>query len=693
MGIRTILKAVLISSLILFVVLYAILSWLRGRQQHSRQNLLLEHSHAKDKGVVKLRERWNQFLQSSYVIGMNLPFVSSYIRKIRKRLNGVHAYDEFHLRHESMKLTYVVLGILALSVTVLVLLNPSLSFLLLILLTAVVINGLLVDMYVNRLEKRLLLQMVDLFSDIRHRYHQHGMVDEALFEAAETAGYEAGLHARKIVEALNSRNPSEELEDYYEAAPNRFLKAFAGISYMIMEFGDKVKEQGSIYLQGLSGLTKEIHLEILRRDKLDYLLKGLNVIALAPVFFTKPIERWARSSFPAMDQFYMSKLGYIAKILIFIMIIVAFILLQKLQQNDETTYRTGKRRKSWEQLLSSTFIFRKAAAMMAPQPGTARYAGVVRLLKETSTHLMYEWFYIRRIVFGVLTFAVAMTSIFFLHQVAKNHIVHDPVSGGSFFGQMSKEQEQEGKRLSARDLQIMQEVNMSSHASYDEIASRLKQSGEKGQGKDDLVSSANRILNKLQAYHNEYFKWWELLASLLAAMIGYQLPLWLLYFQRKVRYMDMRHEVYQFHTVISMLREMDRISVEEILEWMNRFSVIFKIPIQRCLVHFDHGAELALTGLKEEVRFTEFQRIVDKLLLSVEKIPIIQAFDDLESEMSFYFEQRKQEYERIIDTKAGLGKMIGFAPMYALVFMYLVIPLIAMSFMQMSTYYEQIQKI
>ncbi|MNW69857.1 hypothetical protein D3C74_489710 [compost metagenome] len=61
--------------------------------------------------------------------------------------------------------------------------------------------------------------------------------------------------------------------------------------------------------------------------------------------------------------------------------------------------------------------------------------------------------------------------------------------------------------------------------------------------------------------------------------------------------------------------------------------------------------------------------------------------------MAFYFEQRKQEYSKIIDIKAGWGRTIGFTPMYALIFMYLVIPLVGMSFVQMSMYYEQIQKL
>ncbi|MCJ8012534.1 hypothetical protein MUG84_12415 [Paenibacillus sp. KQZ6P-2] len=691
MYIKSVLIIVLISSLVLFGAAFAFLSWINSRQ---KQVLQTEFHGKTQSGSIGIREHWKRFLQKGYVTMSRIPWLSAYLRRIRKRLSGVHAYDEFRLRHETAKITIAVLGILMLSCIILFMLNPSFSFLLLVLLTAVIINSLLIDMYVNRLERRLLVQMVDLFSEVRHRYQQHEMIDEALYEAAETAGYEASIHTRKIYEALNAKEPSQELEKFYETAPNRFLKAFAGISYMVMEFGDKVKEQGSIYLQGLSGLTKEIHLEILRRDKLDYLLKGLNVIALAPVFFTKPIERWARSSFPAMDEFYTSKLGYITKIIIYLVIILSFILLQRLHQDTETTYRSGNRKRTWEQLLSSFRIFKFAVSFMAPRPTTPAYSKIIRLLKESSTHLRYEWFYVRRISFCILAFAVTMTTILILHQTAKIHILHDPVSGTSFFGQVSSGQRESGEKLSKQDQEIMKEVGMSSSASYDEIATRLNEREDTYASSKDLkVNTTYRILSKLQAYNEEYTKWWEILAALLVGWAGYQLPLWLLYFQRKIRYMDMRHEVYQFQTVIAMLREMERISVEEILEWMNRFAIIFKAPIQKCVLHYDHGAEMALTQLKEEVSLTEFQRIVDKLLLCVEKIPIDQAFDDLENEMSFYFEQRKQEYEKMIDTKGGIGKMLGFAPMYALVFMYLVIPLIVMSFMQMNVYYEQIQKI
>lgn len=39
---------------------------------------------------------------------------------------------------------------------------------------------------------------------------------------------------------------------------------------------------------------------------------------------------------------------------------------------------------------------------------------------------------------------------------------------------------------------------------------------------------------------------------------------------------------------------------------------------------------MALEELKEDVWFPEFQRLVDKLLLAMDKVPIKDVFDDLE---------------------------------------------------------------
>lgn len=88
-----------------------------------------------------------------------------------------------------------------------------------------------------------------------------------------------------------------------------------------------------------------------------------------------------------------------------------------------------------------------------------------------------------------------------------------------------------------------------------------------------------------------------------------------------------------------------------------------------------------------------FIRTIEKLELAMQHLPIKQAFDDLESEQAFAREQRKQEYEQLIEQKAGWGRLIGFAPLMSLIFGYLVIPLVVVSLHQMTMYYDQLQRI
>ena len=79
-------------------------------------------------------------------------------------------------------------------------------------------------------------------------------------------------------------------------------------------------------------------------------------------------------------------------------------------------------------------------------------------------------------------------------------------------------------------------------------------------------------------------KWFEILMALVFMIIGYMSPVWLLYFQYKMRLMEMEDEVMQFQTIILMLMRIERVNVEIILEWLERYSNIFKAQLN-LMVH------------------------------------------------------------------------------------------------------------
>ena len=138
-----------------------------------------------------------------------------------------------------------------------------------------------------------------------------------------------------------------------------------------------------------------------------------------------------------------------------------------------------------------------------------------------------------------------------------------------------------------------------------------------------------------------------------------------------------------------MLMKIERVSVEIILEWLERYADIFKEPITRCVNNYEAGAFEALEELKDEVSFKPFIRIVESLQSAIESVKITDAFDELESERAFFQEKRKEANERLIAKKAMIGKVLGFTPMVTLFVGYLIGPMIVTSMGDMSTYFTQ----
>ena len=129
----------------------------------------------------------------------------------------------------------------------------------------------------------------------------------------------------------------------------------------------------------------------------------------------------------------------------------------------------------------------------------------------------------------------------------------------------------------------------------------------------------------------------------------------------------------------------ERMNVEIILEWLERYSDIFREPISKCVNNYEAGAWEALEVLRTDTNYPLFIRIVESLQAAVEKIPIVEAFDELDSERDYYQDKRKETNERLIAKKARIGKLIGFAPMVVMFVGYLIIPLVAIGLTSMNS--------
>ncbi len=93
-------------------------------------------------------------------------------------------------------------------------------------------------------------------------------------------------------------------------------------------------------------------------------------------------------------------------------------------------------------------------------------------------------------------------------------------------------------------------------------------------------------------------------------------------FQVKMRQLEMEDEVMQFKQLYLCLMRIERINVEMILEWLERYSNIFRSSITKCVNNYEAGAWESFGSKKEEVNYVPMIRIVESLQAAVEKIPI-----------------------------------------------------------------------
>jgi len=624
--------------------------------------------------------------QKLYIFFSRVPFIKRYVLKLRRRLEILNIDDEYITRRDVAKILTKALVILIPLIIITILVTKSNYLLMFILLIfELFMIDILMEGSVDKKDNELLTQQLDFFSEIRHAYHEFNMVEEAIYQVSQDDEKEISRQGEKIYEILTSDDPETELEKYYDVAPNNYLKEFAGISYLTKEFGDRKIDGGSLYLKNVDNITQEMQIEILKRDKLNYVFRSLSFISIAPVLLLEPIKSWAVSNFSFVKNWYYGKSGMIVQILILIITFISYILVRKLKDNGSVNMNTQNTENPWQAKLYKNKFAKKIIDLFLPKDGTKEYKKVKQLLTDAASPLKMEWVYINRIALSIVTFVISIFVFMYLHQIAIDYEYTQPTTDYNLIS-MSTKDEAKAMELTKQDNVFLDMFRGKLDTTQQDIERALSKSKYYQDSTDEEIeTAAKRILGKLQVVNSESFQWFELLLAFVFAIIGYMSPIWLLMFQAKMRQLEMEDEVMQFQTIILMLMRIERINVEMMLEWLERYSNIFKSQITRCVNDYESGAWEALENLKNDISYLPLIRIVESMQAAVEKIPIKDAFDELDSEREYYRDKRKESNERLIKRQGMIGKVIGFAPMICLFVGYLIIPLVFIGLTSMSS--------
>lgn len=625
--------------------------------------------------------------QKLYITYSKIPYIKTYIHKLRRRLEIIDVDDEYATRRDSAKILTKVLLILF-PIVILSIIATHTNYLLMsiILIFELFMIDAFIDGSVDSMDNNLLKEQLDFFAEIRHAYHEFNMVEEAIYQISQDDEKAISRQGEKIYEVLIANDPETELEKYYDIAPNPFLKEFAGISYLTKEFGDRKVDNASLYLKNVNNITEEMQIEILKRDKIDYVFQSLSIISIVPVLFLEPLKKWSVGNFSFTQSFYEGKGGMLVQILVILLTIICYIMLRKVKNNGSTDRQATNQENPWQSKVYKNPIGKRIVNMFMPKDGTKEYLKVQKLLKDSASKLKIEWLYVNRITYAILVFAISMFLMIALHRVAINWVFTEPTTDYDLIGGLTDREKLEAEALTKSDNQFLYMFQGKLKTTKDEIEKEVRKSDDYVEATDEEIATAvDRIYKKLQTINSEFLRPFEVLIALVFMIIGYMAPIWILYFQYKIRLMEMEDEVMQFQTIILMLMRIERMNVEIILEWLERYSDIFREPISKCVNNYEAGAWEALEVLRTDTNYPLFIRIVESLQAAVEKIPIIDAFDELDSEREYYQDKRKETNERLIARKARIGKIIGFAPMVVMFVGYLIIPLVFIGLTAMNS--------
>jgi len=233
MGINIAIGLVVISVIGLAVLL---IYYSNVKNKYKKNMNLYAQDKIQIKNKTNSKDVADKFYQNLYNKFVQIPVIKYYTKKTRLKLEMSNDYTEYEIRRQAAKNMFIAMVFMFSSLTVLLNLVNDLYMSLIIIVGVLIVTEKIIDLRVTAVSDKILRQMPEAFTNIRHAFHEHGMIEESFLAAIDELGEKDIVpQLKRIKEAMLAEKPDIELERYYDTAPNRFLKLFAGVSYLTME--------------------------------------------------------------------------------------------------------------------------------------------------------------------------------------------------------------------------------------------------------------------------------------------------------------------------------------------------------------------------------------------------------------------------------------------------------------------------
>lgn len=604
------------------------------------------------------------FRQIYGVLSSNF-LTSGRILKIVDRLSALSIYNRQEMQMMAVKYFLMSTSIsVALVVAAFILFSDTVSILICITF-AIVINTVLIDKQVEKINRKVYSGLKSAISSIRQEYLRLGSVTEAVGEA------DIPIILRKpfdsIYQILTSADGELLLLKFYESTPFRSIQTLAGICFNINNSGDDKDEYGqSNFVQALTMLSSDINSEI---QRLHYMKKKFGVIeylTLAPIFAMTIIESFFIDTMPGTALIYNGLIGYLGRTITLILCAVCYTIVANV--NSSQSVKEDDRSPITQSLLKNE-KFRQFIYNIEPK--NAKRRKLERKLHNALSKKGPEHIYTEKVLISTVALIFSIIAMLSIVSMAKEYYSNstdqlslvaddsmedipketilemdqeyiDAMNAGYQYGEMELNEVVKGYMPNLSDLQVQDQVS--------------------------------RMENKYNSLQSAYLHWYYLVICFVISILCWFIPELLLKFRTMLVKTEAEDDFLQLQTLMAILMNMNIDTLDAIYQ-MAEHSRIHKDMLIYCYHSYPSNPELELARLKSKTPIIEFQRFLGKLQLTISELSLSEAYSDLRIEREHMLRIREQTMYSTIDKKRRMCGPLSMAPFICLVICEFLIPI------------------
>lgn len=641
--------------------------------------LLIKSRKNRDKGAdlrKDIKANGTNYAMWLFRIYKNTPILKRYFKKVFSRVTLYYPADIYSINKKVTNILFTGTAVGALGIVgTLLISGGSIYFICAGFLVTLVLINAVTNKSLDKLEFTVLNQLAGATSKIRHYYQETGIVETALALSLDELPYEISLHIKTIYDIIINPELKFEVDKYVSVAPNKYLITLLSICATVKEMGDKRLADGtSVFINDLNYLKDEINQEIITTRKNENAYRGATVLALAPVLAIKPIETWAKSNIDQIASYYDGIYGIVAMMSIFAIAYITYKVIITLKDKERVT----EKGETITSRLIEKLPYVDSILTKIIQKNYGKYQRIDKDMQTMGDYSGPRVYLMNRFLSGIGVFLIVVIILFSSNLTQKIAYISD--FSGAFSESVVPSEEY---RDTMRETALIFAKEYKSKGIHqipttEELTTTVMESSSvTSEAYANEVAAL--VIERLNNYYNSYFKYWYLLIAIILGIGASYIQDIMFKIKAVVIQSRREEEVIQFQNLMLILMHMDGITVSEILEWMERFSFCFKEDIAECRVNLSQGIKKALESMKNKTIFEPFSDFIDNLI-SVDRVGVAEAFDEIQTDREYYKEKRQIDAEERIKKKSNVASLISFVPMLTTIVIYLVAPMVMYAF-------------